>query len=903
PFENDSNSLNKPFYSELLYIIGLEEKPKSGKRVIQRVNEKERQEESLIENIITKLRAHRILDDIDEEELEGETIEDRYFNIALELAITWINRILFLKLLESVLLNYHNDDTDYAFLATDKITEFDNLDTLFFEVLAEKMADRSKSVKERYSLIPYLNSSLFEPTALEKKATFIADLKDNLKLPIFSKSVLKKGGAKKGKKKPSLEYLLDFLAAYDFGVEGKEAIKKESKTIINASVLGRIFEKINGYKEGSFFTPGAITEYMCRETIRKTVIDKFSQYFKKEFDTFDGLGNFIRRNVYEPKEILTANKVINNLKFCDPAVGSGHFLVSALNEIIAIKSELGILCDKNGKTIELLAKVESDELIIEDKDEKQLQYALGKYGKPNAEMQRIQETIFHEKETIIENCLFGVDINQNSVKICQLRLWIELLKNAYYTKDSQYKELQTLPNIDINIKQGNSLVSRFRIDDRLSGFPAKTQQKMRLATEKYKEQVFLYKSTDEKTVKKNAEKEIERIKKTFSTIHDPSDKDYKLWKEKEVEQITKQSEIPFGDEKERKICGEKINKLAKEALLLKEKYEEKLKTLYGNAFEWRFEFPEILSEKGEFVGFDIVMGNPPYIGEKDHSELFKHYKKLSKWNSILTRRTNLYYAFLVNSYELLVSDGRCSLIVPNEILTSDYAKHIRTHLAKTTQINHIVDFNKNQVFKGVGANVMIFDYGKLTEKKERIYRKYVKSGVTENLFELDYDDRVFEAKYLKKNKYWRFVNEYDITNTELVTIDYYGLTTQQGVITGCNSAKGKLFNKVLESNPELSALSGLGVYVLEEGTDIEHRNGSTFINNTQDRTAPNWVKLNKIEQEYVKSLYRGNQIKKYTIEPTYSYLIWFHKGNYSSSSNYKIPNIIKHLENFKILLI
>ncbi|MFW5701217.1 MAG: Eco57I restriction-modification methylase domain-containing protein, partial [Cyclobacteriaceae bacterium] len=76
--------------------------------------------------------------------------------------------------------------------------------------------------------------------------------------------------------------------------------------------------------------------------------------------------------------------------------------------------------------------------------------------------QRIQETLFHEKQTIIENCLFGVDINPNSVKICRLRLWIELLKNAYYKNGTE--ELETLPNIDINIKCGNSLISRFDLN-------------------------------------------------------------------------------------------------------------------------------------------------------------------------------------------------------------------------------------------------------------------------------------------------------------------------------------------------------------------------------------------------------------------------------------------------------
>ena len=124
-----------------------------------------------------------------------------------------------------------------------------------------------------------------------------------------------------------------------------------------------------------------------------------------------------------------------------------------------MKSELKILSDKKGKRLkEYTVEVENDELYVTDEEGEIFDY------KPqNKESQRIQETLFLEKQTIIENCLFGVDINPNSVKICRLRLWIELLKNAYYKEESNYTELETLPNIDINIKCGNSLLSRFNL--------------------------------------------------------------------------------------------------------------------------------------------------------------------------------------------------------------------------------------------------------------------------------------------------------------------------------------------------------------------------------------------------------------------------------------------------------
>ena len=452
-FANDSNSLDTKFYSELLHIIGLEEKKDGGKKIILR---KEKPDPaSLLENTITTL--------IDDDKLRklpeggksfGDNDNERLFNVALELCITWINRVLFLKLLEGQLLNYHSGDKAYRFLDFKNQSSFDELNKLFFEVLAKVSSKRPPAIQKKYSHIPYLNSSLFDFTSIEEDTILIKSLDDNLHLKIASSTVLKtENGKKREGELPTLQYLFEFLDAYDFSSEGKEEIQEENKTLINASVLGLIFEKINGYKDGSFFTPGFITMYMCRETIRRAVVQKFNEIKKWKLEKFEQLHNKI-------EEIKEANEIVNSMKICDPAVGSGHFLVSALNEIIAIKSELGILSDRKGNRLrEYNVEVVNDELIISVGHEEFFEYKPG-----NKESQRVQEALFHEKQTIIENCLFGVDLNPNSVKICRLRLWIELLKNAYYTTESKFTELETLPNIDINIKQGNSLISRFSLE-------------------------------------------------------------------------------------------------------------------------------------------------------------------------------------------------------------------------------------------------------------------------------------------------------------------------------------------------------------------------------------------------------------------------------------------------------
>lgn len=277
PFANDSNSLDKTFYTELLHIIGLTETKEGGKKLIQRKEKGQRNAGSLIESAIVQLDDLDKISRLEKPSLFGDTTDERLFNVALELSITWINRILFLKLLEAQLIKYHKGDKAYAFLNVDKIKGYDDLNTLFFQVLAKKTEERNENVSQKFAHVPYLNSSLFEPTDIEHACLFISQLAD-AKIPLLTNTVIKdKTGKKRTGELPAVEYIFEFLNAYDFSSEGSEEIQEDNKRLINASVLGLIFEKINGYKDGSFFTPGFITMYMCRETIRRAVVQKFNE--------------------------------------------------------------------------------------------------------------------------------------------------------------------------------------------------------------------------------------------------------------------------------------------------------------------------------------------------------------------------------------------------------------------------------------------------------------------------------------------------------------------------------------------------------------------------------------------------------------------------------------------------
>ncbi|HTN68555.1 MAG TPA: hypothetical protein VLZ33_03730, partial [Dysgonamonadaceae bacterium] len=290
PFANDSNTLDKRFYSEMLHIIGLIETKEGSKKLIGRNKEGERNTGSILENAVIQLDSLDKIGRLERPGQYGDTHEERLFNVALELSITWMNRILFLKLLEAQLFTYHRDDESYAFLNLNKVKSYDDLNSLFFQVLARKHGERNPDVKQLFEKVPYLNSSLFEPTDLEHNTLFISNLRDNRTIPILSSTVLKnEQGKRRTGNLSTLEYLFEFLSAYDFSSEGSEKIQEDNKTLINASVLGLIFEKINGYKDGSFFTPGFITMYMSRETIRKAVLQKFNETKGWNCQDFDEL--------------------------------------------------------------------------------------------------------------------------------------------------------------------------------------------------------------------------------------------------------------------------------------------------------------------------------------------------------------------------------------------------------------------------------------------------------------------------------------------------------------------------------------------------------------------------------------------------------------------------------------
>jgi len=305
----------------------------------------------------------------------------------------------------------------------------------------------------------------------------------------------------------------------------------------------------------------------------------------------------------------------------------------------------------------------NDELIVTDEEGELFDY------KPHSkESQRVQEALFHEKQTLIENCLFGVDINPNSVKICRLRLWIELLKNAYYKNET---ELETLPNIDINIKCGNSLVSRFDINSDLK----QALKKSKWTIDSYRVAVDTYRNAQNKEEKRKMKELIADIKSDFrSEISSNDPKVRRLQKlNGQLFQLTHQGQLFEMSKKEKAAWEKNVSKLTKQTQKLEAEIEEiKANKIYENAFEWRFEFPEVLNVDGDFMGFDVVIGNPPYaVLEKKRNtplepyrDILDYAKETKRYSLVEGGKQNLYRLFLKISHDIARDKTSFGYIIP-----------------------------------------------------------------------------------------------------------------------------------------------------------------------------------------------------------------------------------------------
>ncbi|HDZ5109245.1 TPA: Eco57I restriction-modification methylase domain-containing protein [Campylobacter jejuni] len=761
---NDANSLNNAFYKELLYILGLCESKQNSKLIIAKSEESKEEQGTFYTAINSKLKEEN-------------------FETILKLLILWLNRILFLKLIESNLVRF-NDDKNLKFLNFKKIPDFDKLSELFFEILAKEKNTRKKS---EFAFLPYLNSSLFEKQSIENTLE-ISSLSNDLKLFYYKNTVLKddKCKAKKGQV-GLLEYLFEFLDSFDFGSDDEQSEILSQKELISSSVLGNVFEKLNGYKEGSFYTPSFITSYMCKESITKVVLDKFNAQFDLDAKDINELRKSLR------KEDKKAQKeLLNSIKICDPAVGSGHFLVSALNVMLSIYDELNLFEE------EFYLEVQNDEILITDRKGEFIEYKRPSTPKDKAHL--IQQELFHTKKDIIENNLFGVDINPNSCEITKLRLWIELLKHSFYQsfEDENYHDLKTLPNIDINIKCGNSLVSYFETGKSLSHYPNIKERinKYKRIVKDYKEGFY--------TDKGQINQEIKNLKESFKNFcfADKFKKEMKGFNDKCEKYSKKYGNYLAVDDEELKffvsanltLFDFDEKEATKEFANLKKEYDKIFNLESNHPFEWRFEFPEILDDDGNFKGFDLIIGNPPYIRQEELKELKTH---LAKNYEVYKGTSDIYTYFYELGFNVLRNGGGVlNFITSNKYTRAGYGEALREFLLKNVSILEYTDFNGVKVFDSATVDTSILCFEKSKGKDNKF--KYLALDneilkVCAYHIDLCKDFKEFSQKSLSKENFTFSDENASALKAKIEKIgtplkEWYGLNIYRGILTGYNEA-------------------------------------------------------------------------------------------------------------------
>ncbi|ECL2745842.1 Eco57I restriction-modification methylase domain-containing protein [Campylobacter jejuni] len=760
---NDANSLNNAFYKELLYILGLYESKQNSKLIITKSEESKEEQGTFYTAINSKLKEEN-------------------FETILKLLILWLNRILFLKLIESNLVRF-NDDKNLKFLNFKKIPDFDKLSELFFEVLAKEKSTRKKS---EFAYLPYLNSSLFEKQSIENTLE-ISSLSNDLKLFYYKNTVLKddKCKAKKGQV-GLLEYLFEFLDSFDFGSDDEQSEILSQKELISSSVLGNVFEKLNGYKEGSFYTPSFITSYMCKESITKVVLDKFNAQFDLNAKDISELRKSLR------KEDKKAQKeLLNSIKICDPAVGSGHFLVSALNVMLSIYDELNLFDE------EFYLEVQNDEILITGRKGEFIEYK--RPSTPKDKTHLIQQELFHTKKDIIENNLFGVDINPNSCEITKLRLWIELLKHSFYQSfdDENYHDLKTLPNIDINIKCGNSLVFYFETGKSLNHYPNIKERmgKYKRIVKDYKEGFY--------TDKSHINQEIKNLKISFKNFcfADKFKKEMKSFNDK-CEKYSKKygNFLAVDDENLKFFVSANLTlfdfdekEATKEFANLKKEYDNIFNLESNHPFEWRFEFPEILDDDGNFKGFDLIIGNPPYIRQEELKELKPH---LAKNYKVYKGTSDIYTYFYELGFNVLKDNGVLSYITSNKYTRAGYGEALREFLLKNVKVLEYTDLNGIKVFDSATVDTSILCFEKSKSKDNKFKYLALSNEILKTCaydIGLYKDFAEFSQNSLSKESFTFSDENTSALKAKIERIgtplkEWQGLNIYRGILTGYNEA-------------------------------------------------------------------------------------------------------------------
>ena len=631
----------------------------------------------------------------------------------------------------------------------------DVLEPLFYEALAK---ERDEDFYSRFRCkIPFLNGGLFDPIRGYDWVHTDILLPDHL----FSNDDTTKMGDKG-------TGILDIFDRYNFTVNEAEPL--ETEVAIDPEFLGRIFEKLNAIndknfdrfqkaeetgkdseirefnkKNGVYYTPRDVVHYMCRQALSyhletavqghcsRDDIDEFLTYGEQAAD-FEANPTQKHKDKRLPDAVRDhaseLDAVLRDVRVCDPAVGSGAFPVGMLTEIVrarlALNSVLGA-------------------------------------GKSRSR--------YEFKRHAIQECLYGVDIDPGAVEIAKLRLWLSLVVD-----EDDIRSIRPLPNLDYKIMQGDSLLDRFEghklFDDRLLAMPELDAEREKEALKQrqsavQKEYIQLSQSGKLTKFKKiELDRELSRLDKALAEltkgsgskhvnddwIENMSESRFKLKELREkhdaffgaVSRKQKESIKQDLDELEwdfmEATLSENDNKIALRHL-------QKLRNSSAKPFFlWQLHFVEVFQERG---GFDIMVGNPPYVRADGDEEHARHRQQImdSGFYETLWEKWDLYVPFIERGYKFLRPDGVITFIVSDAFCHAKYAEKPQKWYLKNARVLRMDFLSKLQIFEAGVHNVAFFfsrTHGCVNRPERRLHdQEFGQFTVLDTNEQANLDYRVF----------------------------------------------------------------------------------------------------------------------------------------------------------------
>ena len=465
--------------------------------------------------------------------------------------------------------------------------------------------------------------------------------------------------------------LLNLLSRYRFTT--RESTPDDQSVDPDPELLGRVFENLyqgdERHDTGTYYTPREVVHFMCREALDGYLRDR-TGVDQRLLDALrqEAAGS---RDEYQPLPNIPADDLVNALetvRVCDPAVGSGAFLLGAIQEIVQLRR--GILFSQRS------------------------------YVEPAELYQMVSDW----KQRIIENSLYGVDINPEAVEICRLRLWLSMVLDM--DEPPAANSDWALPNLDFQIVAGDSLV------DRVAGFAFKESwpppKGLQLGMELQSSlQLLETNITQRRAEFERTHRDPKRLRELRDRIARDQREIIRLHLADALAKAEADLEALNKNGRPTKTALRKANSLIDRISSLLDGVESADFALVQKPFLWPIAFPDVLREGDVNAGFDIVLANPPYVRqEKLDAEDQRSYEEA--FPEVHTGMADILVYFYARALQVLRPGGWMSFITSNKFMRAGYGVGIREHLPASLRIHRVMDFGDLPLFEANGKPIAAY---------------------------------------------------------------------------------------------------------------------------------------------------------------------------------------------------